>query len=696
MAENLSGVPPTVTLSGLETGMAGGGFSGASQQGLGPSGSTPFGMEGGLDLSQLMQLLSGQGGGEEAGVGTGGNILQSLAQGSLGQQTGGLSAGSFGQTQPGYVAGQSAAGQGPAQQAAVGATDPLSIVQKFLGLAQKGAGALGSATTTASPTSGGSDLTLNTDLGGTSGTGSPGYSGTASPSIGQDMQGTLGSNLLSDPTLSSLFTTGKLNGWDGSMESLDALMASDPSIRDALFQGTVGGSLGEQLGAGSGGAGGFTLGTGDVAGPTNWLGAAGGAAGAGSGLLSILQGLQGGNAGQAAGGGLQTTAGLVQALKSSPELAQALGITPDMLGGTGAGLQGLGAILNLYQGLQSGNAAQIGQGGIGAAGAAAEGASALGYGGAVTGALGAYLPVVGAILQGLTADMSYKNADATAKQAMISNAIATASALVMANPVGALLGPILGVAMAANQALNPKTNYDLNKLSGQVGPNAVGALNTGAGLFSNLDYSTADTDSLIRALAGGANSLAPQYNAEGTGMGTSGSQTGVSRYVEGLKTADPAGYAQHVANQQAVQSGMVNAIKELMNRGVTYEQLGQIPLAFNPAFQSLAMEDPWSRYAANLSPEMRWDPSLNFEGATLDARGLANGASQFNTVTQAYGGPLWTMLARLGVDPNGIIQQHFDPMRNLRGRSAEDMQQIQQQGQQLENFVNSWNSGGTA
>src|SRR6185295_11993471 len=154
MAENLSGVPPAVTLSGLDAGQGGGGFSGASQQGLAGGtapGGSPFGMEGGLDLNQLMQLLAGQ---DQAGVGTGGNILQSLTQGSLGQTQGGLSAGSFGQTQPGYVAGQSSAGQGPAQQAAAGSVDPFSIAQKVLGLAQKGAGAIQGATT-ASPTAGG-------------------------------------------------------------------------------------------------------------------------------------------------------------------------------------------------------------------------------------------------------------------------------------------------------------------------------------------------------------------------------------------------------------------------------------------------------------------------------------------------------------------------------------------------------------
>src|SRR6185503_15949643 len=132
--ENLSGVPPSVTLSGLNAGAPNSNIGGTSAPGMSGSpeagGGFLPGMEGGMDLATLTQLLQSA---EQSGVGSAGSIGQSLAQGSFGQQQGGLGAGSFGQTQPGYVAGQSAIGGNSAQQAASGSVDPASIIQKFLG-----------------------------------------------------------------------------------------------------------------------------------------------------------------------------------------------------------------------------------------------------------------------------------------------------------------------------------------------------------------------------------------------------------------------------------------------------------------------------------------------------------------------------------------------------------------------------------
>src|SRR5690242_2891129 len=165
MADNLSGVPPVVTLSGIP---GVGSFSGAGQSDLsGTAGanSALFGMPGGPDL--LSQLLSQAGAGSDipslaAGLGLG----SSLAAPSFSQGFGGLDAGSVSQqggiggtggtgASGGTVAGQSAAG---GSGGSVGSnTDPLSILSKVLGISSKAAGLLGGgqASQTASPTQGG-------------------------------------------------------------------------------------------------------------------------------------------------------------------------------------------------------------------------------------------------------------------------------------------------------------------------------------------------------------------------------------------------------------------------------------------------------------------------------------------------------------------------------------------------------------
>jgi hypothetical protein len=128
--------------------------------------------------------------------------------------------------------------------------------------------------------------------------------------------------------------------------------------------------------------------------------------------LNLIQGLQGGNAMQGAGGGIQTIGGLASLLQNSPQLAEALGLgglgtagsglgATSVLGDIGGAAGGLGGLLGILNGIQA-----LQQGNVGA-GIQGLGTGGLGvYGGlstlfpetfpSITGALGSALGTTGA------------------------------------------------------------------------------------------------------------------------------------------------------------------------------------------------------------------------------------------------------------------------------------------------------------
>src|SRR5690349_7928189 len=155
MAENLSNVPPIVTLSGIP---GVGSFSGTGQSDLSGTGSNPlgglFGMTGGPDLLSQLLAQAGQSGTDGSSLAAGLGLGQSLAAPSF-SQGGGLGAGSFSQQggdAGGTVAGQTAGG-GSAGGSVGSNTDPFSIAAKVLGLGQRFAGLVNQGQT-ASPTQG--------------------------------------------------------------------------------------------------------------------------------------------------------------------------------------------------------------------------------------------------------------------------------------------------------------------------------------------------------------------------------------------------------------------------------------------------------------------------------------------------------------------------------------------------------------
>jgi hypothetical protein len=195
------------------------------------------------------------------------------------------------------------------------------------------------------------------------------------------------------------------------------------------------------------------------------------------------------------------------------------------------------------------------------------------------------------------------------------------------------------------------------------------------------DLSKADTQALYGALPQLFGDIAPYY---ATAQGPAGGLK-PSDIMEGIfGRPGIGGEAQYTKNFQQAQTGVEAIVGELLKRGVSYEDIGKIPLNFNPSAEGLNMGNPWLQYYGNLPshpnmpqlvmpgvyappggmgvvPSFTNPIEYTFEGGSSRG-GLADqGGGLTNLMTAAYGGPAWEFLARMGYDPNGIIQQHFNP-----------------------------------
>ena len=582
--ENLSGVPPIVTLSGLNVGGPNG-FSGGAQQpqtgGLSGSGKFTPGQTGGLDLLQLQLLLAAQG-----APGAGGPNLASLLTG-LGQT--GLGAGSFGQQQGGLVAGNMAGDVSPAQpsgttagQTSGAGVDPASIIAKLFGLGQTAVGLASPLQGSGDPNAPGGSLnpiTQNTSPDVIAALGQQNASdlyGGAAGGYTPYAQQTLEKFGLSPEEANQILT-----------EQRNALLYGSPDLPG--FNPGLSANTTQQGLAGPGGGGGGISGLGGVAGGLQGL----------QGLLSLIQGAQGNRPGQIAGGGLQAAQGASQ-------VSGALG------GPTLQSILGSGAD---------------------------------------------YIPLVGSFLSGLFGPNpgNPATADAAAQQAEIAAATSVASSLLMSNPVTAVAAPVMGVAMAINQALNPKTNYGINKLAGTFGEPAVTGLEQLAeSIPTNTNFGALPTSSLESLIGSLGGRLENYYNPIGAGTGTNTSATAVNRYLSGLQDTNPAAYAQQATDVSNAKSDLLQSIAALQGRGVDPSNLlapqqSGIANMFNSDLIPANQPDA-SQFAAWQSGGPLSD--LGYL-ATYGGQGEKLGAANY------YGGPTWQMLYNLyGMNTPNVLAQY--------------------------------------
>lgn len=645
--QNLSGVPPVVTLSGIPgvgsfSGQGVGGLSGGGA----PGGQTPFGMEGGPDLlQQLMAQLSGSGGASAAaGLGLG----SPLTAPSFGQQTGGLGSGSFSQ-QGGMVAGQTAAGGNTGS--ATGSIDPLALAQKVLGLGSKVSQAL-SGSQTASPTVG--------DTGGTSlsdqvrsGQEQPSTASTASPVTGQTGVGSI------------------------------------PGLADV--GSSIAGGVGAAPGSGFGSIGGSASGLNDPnAVSQSYLNQGGGSFGIPPALANL-------------GVTQDNLQAFVSALSGmSPEqipgfsAEAAMGGIPNLQGGD---LSGVSGGLSGGGGLDSFGAGAAGLGGLSSLLSAIQGFK----GGTASGAVGGTSGLLGAIqaLNALATGTEVGSAALAASPALsaISGAVSGLSGTTAAAaPIIAALVSYLGNQEEMSARNSGAVN---NPIKGGLSSGATAGVGSANSLLSQVqqggglgNLSVEQEQGLLPQLL---NDLMPYYaTAEGPRGAVKASDT-FTGGTGGAASKPLGGADQYTQNFSQAQSGLMDVINDLMRKGVSYEQLGQLP-DVNPnwSMQTLdAAGGPQQFYDANkaqydqsaqpflqqaqqsgiqlqpgqLTPELLFQAMQGSAGMAPDAKTHASGL-----ISSMYGGPLWNAIARMGAggpEMQGMIQSHFNPWATAQGFSPE-------------------------
>ena len=426
----------------------------------------------------------------------------------------------------------------------------------------------------------------------------------------------------------------------------------------------------------------------------------GAGAGAGLGLLNAARGISSGDIPTALGGGLSAIGGAAGLLKSMPELSGLLGVGSGTLDAVSAGAGGLGSLLGLAMAVKSGNPAQIASSlysmlpAIQALASTTTGASmlsAIGLGTIGT-ATTAGTGILGAVAPALAAASAFALPVAAVVQA-ITDSIAQMERERVAN-AGFTNNPIKGALYSSATDNMAKVNTLLGEIDARGGA---------AGL------STAE---IADALVSASNGLMPYYATAQGGRGAikaSDTITGAgtdwaAKPYEGGQTP-----AEYTKNAEQAKEGIGALVQELLNRGVTYEQIGQLPVAGDWAQQTLdAGGTPWEFLMERVSPERRAEliqeanslygtfagksgPMASATGADwrtntptnpieqADAlMGLSLGSSMLGPdkatkasglMTKMYGGPVWAMLARTGIGGaqiQGLIAQHFDPWVNTR------------------------------
>lgn len=217
-------------------------------------------------------------------------------------------------------------------------------------------------------------------------------------------------------------------------------------------------------------------------------------------------------------------------------------------------------------------------------------------------------------------------------------------------------------------------------------------------IFASLgDLETANTGTLLAAVTAGSNALLQYYATAQGGLVA----VRASNSAGAGRTQSPAEYT---ANAERAKANLVAVVSALLRRGVTYEQLGRLPVSGDWAMESLdaggtplEMLNRSPRAGALIlegaglagrflpgivesapAPEGGWSMPSAYAYNPADLLAVALGSSMrapdretraSGLMTSMYGGPLWTALARMGVsDPTiqQLITSYFDPWVQLR------------------------------
>jgi len=459
-------------------------------------------------------------------------------------------------------------------------------------------------------------------------------------------------------------------------------------------------------------------------------GAVAGGAGGLLGILNTIQGARSGNIPGAVGGGLQTIGG-------AAGLAKSLGLLSGPAAGTvGAAAGGAGGLLSLatgIQGLIKGGVPPL-QSALTMAGGATStysaiaslsaqfpelfgtvlppisagldaAAAALGLGGAAAGS-----GVVGGIATGVGSGVAAGvEGGVIAGGGTASGALAAAAPFAL--PAAYVLQAVTDTIAEMERQRVMNAGFANNPIKGALYSQATASIAQANKILDAIkqtgDLSAVSTADLGKVLAETTTSMLPYYATAQGGRGAirasdtitgRGADWAAKPYMGGQT---PAEYTQKA---EMAQAGIAGLVKELLKRGVTYEQIGQLPVSGDWAQASLDAgnrpEEMLARLYATPAPgqtesraaegvrlgnlgvaggrgNMADDPNSPFgiAGSLLNAAlggsmlSSAENSKASGLLTSMYGGPLWAALARAGTaDPElrSLIDQHFDPWVNAR------------------------------
>lgn len=446
-------------------------------------------------------------------------------------------------------------------------------------------------------------------------------------------------------------------------------------------------------------------------------------AGVASGAYSLYQGIQSNNPTQIAGGVGQLLQSAGTSRIGLDVLSQLTGVSTGAIANAFSAVGGITGAFSLYQAIQSGDPVQalLSAGSIYGALSTVAPSVFTPLSTLATNALVAVAPELAASL-GIAAGVAVgteAGAVATEAAALGISSVGTAGGTIAAAAAAWAL-PVAVVAVILTSAISSSEEMKMrasgwwnNPIKGQLYSAATEGVQTANTILDNIDtvgIQNISTEDLASALPTIVDSLKAYYATAQGGRGpirASDTLTGGSGMTADSGAKGLGGTEQYTANAVRAQNRLSDVIKELMQRGVTYEQLGQLPVSGNYSLQSMDMGNTpsqmllaspnLSRYeseALGLAPSRGISPYGEYSGgggeagswsqqytrpsretmnelltsvlgaSMLKADNPQTGDVQSELMTSMYGGPLWTAIARMGIGGPELQQQilqHFDP-----------------------------------
>lgn len=388
-----------------------------------------------------------------------------------------------------------------------------------------------------------------------------------------------------------------------------------------------------------------------------------------------------------------------------------------------SGASGLGSLLSLVEGARSGNPVQVGQGALGAY-------NSLNTLWPETFPTLSSLASVGGELGGAVAS----NAALGATEAGIGlgsgsgfGGAATSGMAAGLAPYTWVITSILSDALSQQAERDARTSGRWNNpIKGDLSSKATAGVASATNRLNAQDLSTTSTESLLADLPKVLDELLPYYATAQGGIGAIKASDTVTGGSGAAKSAASGDAGQYTADFTNAQTKLLDVVNTLLDRGVSYETFGAVPASGRWAEQTRDLANPLDAYFARsqapgqktmlpagsrgqpvetgadetasllaqlVQPTSNVGTDVNDPGNLMgvvaqhpaaataadlfqaaQGAGQHEGARATTNITDMYGGPLWTALARMGLGGDAMtsrIQDQFDPWVNVRTQPVE-------------------------